>query len=313
MNARTALGAGFRAARSRRGLVLALFGANLAWALLWTAPFGALFARVTAYRPYADALGQGLKLPVLAEILSRHPEIVTVAGVGALIGTVGWAILSWFLYAGTLALLTSTETERPAQRFAVGAVQYAWAMARLALFALAPYAAALVVGALASAALGAGVGGVLGYQAGRVAFVLGLLPGAFLWIAAGAAADLARARLFVHPAPPTMRSAMMAAIRDVARHAGFVVGVELGGVAVAALASVVYLALAWPGQYASGLAFLLLLVLRQGLVLFRTGVRVATLAAMVEVARELPPPALRHALPFGGHAPEPPPPEPYTA
>ncbi|HJZ84158.1 MAG TPA: hypothetical protein VKN99_03265 [Polyangia bacterium] len=286
MGALEALGFGLRAARQRKRLVVGLFLLNLLWALAWSGPFFATFQRATADRPYADILARGLHLDVLSEILFHHPDVAAAAQAGAFAGTLSWIILSWFLVAGVLGLLREAPEAASLRRFGAEAAGGGFRMARLQFWSLLPYGIALLIGCV-----GAAIGGGLGARAAHPGWMIGLaivgaLPGLVLWLAVATALDVARARTMLRD-ERVMGRVLWESLRLTAREPRRFMGVQVGGDALWLGASALYLILAFAWPYASVLPFVALTLMRQGLVLVRTGVRVGTLGGTLELTRRL--------------------------
>jgi hypothetical protein len=290
-------------------MVVALFVANLLWALAWSWPFYRTLADATALRPFAEPLAHGLHVDVMAEIFARHPEIASVGQAGAAASAVGWVIVSWFLTGGVLGLCALPPAETSLRRFGAEAGGRGPAMARLWLWFVPHWAMAALI-----AAMGGGMGSAAGAHAANSWWtvgggILGALPGLVALLLVSTMADVARARLTLMP-QPVARVAMTEATRLVLAHPRCPVGVQLLGGLVWLGASGLYLAVAWPFPYASGPAFALLFLLRQALVLARAGVRVATLDANLEYVQSLPlnaqPIASRASAPTPVRSSEPP-------
>ncbi|HEY3354503.1 MAG TPA: hypothetical protein VGQ83_14725 [Polyangia bacterium] len=286
VTATRALAAGVRGAWRRPELVGGLYLLNLAWTLAVTWPFLLALSRATALRPYAAPLARGLQVDVLAEIVARRPLLGTAAQAAVGVGVAGWLVLSWFLTAGVLGVLREAPRELTLRRFLALAGAHGLAMARLQLWSALPYAAAI-------AALAGGVA-IAGWAAFRAvnpfvtvaAGAAGALPGLVMLVLTTTAVDVARAQA-VLGADRAMGRLLLRAYRLVVARWRATIGVQLGAGLLWLAASAAYLALAWPWPYAATAAFVLLTLLRQALVVARTGVRVATLGANLEVVAEV--------------------------
>jgi len=258
-------------------LVLGVYVANLVWTLVATWPFFAHLSAATAARPYAAILGRGLHLDALAEVMGRRPGVSTAAQAALAVGVLGWLVIGWFLTAGILGLLRAEPAELTLRRFASLAAARGFAMARLQLASVVPYTAAAGV-LLAGAALA-------GFVAWRTtpnplvivgAAGLGAVPGLLLWLVTMAALDVARARAVLADERRMWR-VLLRAFRFVWAHPGPTLGLQVGGGLLFWALTGLYLTLAWPWPYAGTAAFAALTLVRQVLVLGRTGVHVAVL------------------------------------
>jgi hypothetical protein len=117
---------------------------------------------------------------------------------------------------------------------------------------------------------------------------VGALPGLLFALLTSTAVDVARAQAALSETrSPLMLDRFVGAFRLVFRLPRATIGIQVGAGALWLGLSAVYLGLAWPFGYRSALAFTFLTVLRQGLVLLRTGVRIGALGgtlALVEQA-----------------------------
>jgi hypothetical protein len=287
---RKALGLGLSAARQRPRLVLGIFAIDLVLSYFATWPFHETFSAATEMRPFADPLASGTKLDILSEIFARRPDIMTAGQAGAAAATFAWIVLNWFLIAGVIGLLREPPEGANLRRFGAEAAAHGFAMMRLQLWSLVFYAVAGIV-----VALGATLGWVVGEKMVNPWWTLILsglfcLPGLFLMLVVGTAVDIARVRT-VTSGNRAMLSMLAWGLGVVRRHPRETLGVQfLGGLLWAAIGAV-YLLIAWPWPYATGVAFAFLTLLRELTVLLRTGVRVGTLGGILELVREAAPSA----------------------
>ncbi|MBI5480807.1 MAG: hypothetical protein HY906_18255 [Deltaproteobacteria bacterium] len=283
MTATAALRSGLVEAWRRPRLVAGLFVLNVLWAVAAVWPFYAQLTTATARSPYAGVLARGLDFDVLAEVLQRHPAVVTAAFSGVLVGLVAWMVLSWFLTAGVLGALRAPAPEAGLRSFVDAALGRGLAMARLQLLSLLPYGAALVV----TVAFGA-VAGWLGSRAASPwtavwAALGGAVPGLVLWLWATTAVDLARARAFVEE-EPRMRRLLWSSLRQVPRWPCRCIAVQLLGGVLWIAVSLLYLALGARSPFAFAGGLLLLTVLREALVVARIEIRLGVLGGTLALA-----------------------------
>ena len=288
---RKALGLGLSAARQRPRLVLGIFAINLVLQWFATWPFHETLSAATEMRPFADPLASGLKLDILSEIFARRPDIMTAGQAGAAAATFAWIVLNWFLIAGVIGLLREPPEGGTLRRFGAEAAAQGFAMMRLQLWSLVLYAIAGIV-----VAIGAILGWVIGEKMVNpwwTLFLSGLfsLPGLFLMLVVGTAVDIARVRTVVS-GNRAMLSMLAWGLGVVRRHPRETLALQFfGGLLWLAIGGI-YLLVAWPWPYATGVAFAFLTLLRELTVLLRTGVRIGTLGGMFEVVREAAPSAL---------------------
>jgi hypothetical protein len=283
VTATAALRTGLQEAWRRPRLLAGLFVLNVLWAAAAVWPFYAQLARVTARRPYAEVLAQGLDFDVLAEVLQRHPAIVTAALSGVLVGLLAWMVLSWFLTAGILGVLRAPAAAWGVRPFLEAAFDRGLAMARLQLLSLGPYAAAaVVIVAFGTLAGWLGSHAVSPWPAVWAAF-FGAVPGLLLWLWATTAVDLARVRAFLED-EPRMRYLLWSSLRQASRWPCRLLVVQLLGGALWLAVGLLYLALGSSSAFAFAGGLLLLTVLREALVGVRIAIRLGVLSGTLALA-----------------------------
>jgi hypothetical protein len=281
------LRAGGRALGAFPGLAAALYLVQLALSVaaawLVAVPLDLAFGDRPVFARAMDG-----DLPSLVTCLSSEPGLAAALAMIALGAVLLYALLSWFLTAGTLAVLA----ERPAGRgdlarcFGAAGAGHIGRFARLWAWSLVPYAvvlAALAVGALLL--LPRVPQHLLGPGSAALTAVLHLGPALLLhWIAA-AAVDYARIDLVRHPAR-SPRRALLAAFALVLRRPVCLAHTLTYGLVFAALTAG-YAAL---GLSLPGLPLVAVVALRQLVSAARFAAHIALLGGQVSLAPSSDPP-----------------------
>lgn len=284
---------GVRAVSQYTGMLLALFVVHLLVA--WGAGFiiVQILSEAFAHRPIFDEAVDG-DLIALLEILSNSEAVLYSIRWVAFGAVIAWAIISWFLAGGVLAVFTERPRGRTdtARCFGAGGANNFLVFARLALISAFYHIPVVIVFFVGVDHVFAKLEHALTVGEMIVPLVVGLLPAAFLHVVVSTIIDYARAEIVLRR--PTHES--LGAMRAAYRATGYVFRRP-----VALLHVVVYwlffvcvsLAFAWLAHGRAMLGFggaLALLALRQGVALLRLGARIAVIAGQVDLTATRPPP-----------------------
>lgn len=283
------LRAGGRLVRRHPGIVAVVYAVQLAVSALAGIVAASAIAGATALWPATDAALAG-DVALLAHLIDDNQ-----GAVGALLWTLlavalGWAMVSWFLTGGFLALAVSDGGD--VRAFGAGGAATFGRFARVALWSIAPYGAALLALAIGAGAAVARAGDAMTTGALVGAALPPLVPGLVLLAIARAAADYARASLAVDGSLAAWRAMLRGfrltfTRRRVAGHFALYYTVVIGVAAV-------YLAATWGRPMAGAAGFAALLALRQAMSVVHYLAKVALLAGQATlVATATDPPARR--------------------
>lgn len=284
---------GVRAVSQYTGMLLALFVVHLLVAWGVGIIIVQIFADAFANRPLFDEAVDG-DLVALFQVLRNSHAVVHAVGWVAIGGVIMWAIVSWFLAGGVLAVLTERPRGRAetARCFGAGGATTFLVFARLALVSLLYHLPVLFLFFLGLDHIGSKLEYALTVGELIGPLVVGLLPAALAHVIVSTVIDYARAEIVLRrPSHPSL-----GATRAALRATGYVFRRP-----VALLHVVVYwlffvgvsFAFAWlaHGRAMLGLGgALALLALRQGVALLRLAARTAVIAGQVDLTATRPPP-----------------------
>jgi hypothetical protein len=299
---RQMLRAGVRAVSDYTGTFFGLFVVQLVIAAGTTVVIWQVLAAEFAHRPLFDEGVDGDLLSLIEALRNAGPILLSVRWI-AIGAVLLWAMLSWFLTGGLIAVLAERPHGRreTARTFGAGGAATFFVFARLGLISLIGHAAVFMVAVL-------GLGVVLpdieqALTLGRVLgmLFLGLLPALLLLTVLWTIIDHARVELVLRRPTHEQLGALTAFMRATA----FVVRrpVAFAHVLLWLVAFVLVSALyAWAGQGhamlgASGA--IALAIVRQGVVLVRMGLKVALVGGQVELGATRPPPPRPVVVPPG--------------
>lgn len=284
--------AGWRAVADYTGTLLALFVAQAIVAFGAGVVIAQLLAARFADRPRFDDGVDGDLLALIEALRDAGGTVLAVGWVGA--GAVLlWAIASWFLAGGLIAVLAERPQGRgaTARCFGAGGATHFLAFARLGVLSAMAHVVVLFV---ATVGLGAvyprieralAVGEVVG------ALAVGLAPAALLGLIVWTVVDHARVELVLRRS-----SHGVGAVGALLRATAFAFGRPLAIAHVATWAAAFWLVGAVYAWAAHGHAMLgtggavALLIVRQGVALVRMALKVALVGGQVELGRTRPPP-----------------------
>jgi hypothetical protein len=290
---------GWRAAWRERRLVLLVWLLFLGVALLAAAPAWRWWNATLSLAPEGDRLLDGLNAPLLRELshYDRSPTwAIAFAPLSAFM--LAMLVLNPFVAGGLLTVLTGqsaltgqAEPRSLIARVFAGGSRYYWLFLKLSLLAG-------VVGLLLTALFLFVVMPIAHIASTNnleqlYLFASGLIPVALaiaFWLTS-LLLDIARIRA-MHTSERRALRALLGGLRFAWRHAGATLAVGVTFALLTGLAFVVYFAVSSAFTPKSWIAILLAIVWQQTLSLTRTGLRLATLAAQVELiaTREPPPP-----------------------
>lgn len=276
------------------GMVLGLFLVQLIVAMGAALVMAFVLIQAFGGRPLFDDAVDG-DLVAWLEILRDHQAVFQAVGGIAIGAVLAWAVLSWFLHGGVLAVFTERPRGRreTARCFGAGGAATFLVYARLALWSL-------FLDVLVSLTI-LGVG--LDYLSDRMTnaltvreligpLVLALGPAALYHLVASTVIDLARAELTLRR--PTHER--LGATRALFRAIGFVIRrpLAIGHVLLYWLAfvglSLVFVWMAHGRAMLGTSGALALFALRQGLALCRFALKLGVIAGQVELTSIRPPP-----------------------
>lgn len=286
------LRAGGHAVRRYTGVVLTLYLAQAMLALAAMLGVAAILVGAFGDRPLLDQAVDG-DLVALVEVVRAAPQVVW-ASLGVVVAIAAtWAIASWLLTGGLLAVLRDQPDGRgaTARTFGAGAVDTFLAFARLGLLSLVLHALVLATATASGGAMAARLQVALSTGDLIWALVVGLAPPLLVRMVLVTLSDLARADLAAR-AGVGGRGAIRAYLRALALvlrrpavtlgHAGLV-----GLLHVAVLGGFVWLASGHQLLGAGGAVTLF--VVRQGVAMVRMAVTVGAIAGQHALVRTLPP------------------------
>ena len=285
--------AGFRGVSEYTGMVLGLFLVQLIAA--WGAGLVMLqvLAAAFAERPIFDDAVDGDLVSLLVVVTEGSRVFASVGWV--IFGAVAmWAVWSWFLTGGALAVLTERPRGRreTARTFGAGGATTFLVFARLGLISLLLHLPVLFVLGIGLAYLGEklAVAITVGELVGPIVLALG--PAALLHVFVSTVIDHARAELTLRR--PTHES--LGATRATIRAFGYMFRRPIALVHVLAYWALflgVTLAFAWLSHGHAMLGTsgaLALFAIRQGVALLRAALKLGLLAGQVELCATRPPP-----------------------
>jgi hypothetical protein len=225
---------------------------------------------------------------------SARSALSALSGTAALAAALTWLVAVLFA-GGVLAMLNERWERFSFSRFLASAGEYFWRILRLSLFGLVGYGLAWAVGRVPSLLAGKiyekGMEGWPIGVAGIVSSVFTLLL--FGWLAT--VLDYAKVRLVTG----NVRGAFKALLRSFAfvyHHFRLTMSVWLMNAILFALVGVVYLKISNAMNASGTWTILLLIVIQQAFVLFRTAQRIAAWGAALTIYAELKPPPFEPEL-----------------
>ncbi|HLU66198.1 MAG TPA: hypothetical protein VKZ63_07970 [Kofleriaceae bacterium] len=278
-SARVLLGAALRLPLRFPGLIAALYLVQVLLSAGAALVMSMLMTPVLAHRPLFDA-AMGGDLAALVTSFQGAPGLVPALfwiGAGAV---VLYALLSWYLIAGLIAVLLDPPDRRRevARWFGAGGAANLFPLVRLALWSLIPYAVVALAAGTGTARLIDAAPSLLDRGDLALALLLGLGPALLLHWVVSTAVDYARVDLVRHPGLSSVR-ALLRGFRLLARRPLALLHTACHGLVFAG-ATAIYL-LVSPHLTGSLIA---LVALRQFIALARFLSRAGVIAGQVELA-----------------------------
>jgi hypothetical protein len=288
--------AGARAVQRYTGTLLALFVVQALIALGATSVMALIFAERFADWPRFD---EGVDGDVAALIEALRGARATVQAIGWVgLGTIVlWAMVSWFLAGGLIAVLGERPQGRrdTARCFGAGGASSFLVLARLAAWSAAGHVVVLVVAMLGLDAVYPRIEHALTLREVVVALIAGLSPAMVLMAVLWTIVDHARVELVLRRGPHDQLGATAAfgraAVFVVHRPIALAHVLAWGAAFVIITVVFAWLAAGHPMRGAWGA--IALLVVRQGVALLRMALKMALVAGQVALGETRPPPPRR--------------------
>jgi hypothetical protein len=284
---RDLVGAGPRAVGRYTGTLLAVFVAQSLVAIAAMVAIAVVLAQQFAHLPKFDDGIDGDALALAWCIRYSYSHLIACAGIvlGALFL---WELASWFVVGGLVGVLAQRPEGRgdTARCFgAAGATTYL-KYARLALCSLPAWMLVFFVLGTGTALVKTRLQYALTIPELTFALVLGVLPAMILWHVASTINDYARTELTMRDAShdPGVIRTYLRAVAFVIKRPVTLLHAALGWIAFA-LITIAYATLAHGHGMLGAEGAVTLFVIRQGVALARTAVRMGVLAGQVELGR----------------------------
>ena len=231
----------------------------------------------------------------LGDVLdTANSAAIALSGAAAVAGVLTWLVAVFFA-GGVLTMLNERWERFSFSLFCAAAGEHFWRILRLSLFGLLCYGLAWMLGHLPSLLAKKVYGqGMEGWPLGVAAIVGSVLTVLLLgWVAT--VLDYAKVRLVSGQTRGSFK-ALMHSFVFVFRHFSMTMGVWLMNAILFALLGLIYLKLSSAVQANTTATILLLIVVQQVFILFRTAQRIAAWGSAIEIYGALAPPPFRLEL-----------------
>jgi len=277
---------GGRATWHYGGTVLAVYAVQAMLAIVAAVACANVLAVELARRPRFDQAVDG-DLVALVEVVRAAPHLVSACAGIVLTVALIWAVASWFLHGGLLAVLLERPEGRAAtaRTFGAGGADTFLAFARVGLLSAMAHVPVLSIAAASLAAMADRLEVALTDGDLVIALLVGALPPLVALVAVGLIADYARvevARRRLAGAPLAAFRSYVAALGLLARRPLALLHGALGSLAVLAIASA-YVGLATGHALLGAGGAVTLMIVRQGVALARLAIRAAMIGGQVEL------------------------------